>query len=66
MLPSPAMNPRPSLLLSLLAGALGMAVILGAWHLWVDHTNLHALYDLEIRRAQAQAAQAPPPSAGGS
>ena len=41
-------------------GMLGMLTIVVALHLWADHAQHHAVWDLEVQRAQAQrAAQAP-------
>ena len=34
------------------------------WDLWTDHQKVHALWELELRRAQAQQQQAAP--GGGS
>jgi hypothetical protein len=46
--------------ISLLAGFGGVLVALACLHLYQDHTNLHALVNLELQRAQAaQKAAAP-------
>jgi hypothetical protein len=46
--------------ISLLAGFGGVLIGLACLHLYQDHTNLHALVNLELQRAQAaQKAAAP-------
>lgn len=47
-------------LLPLACGALGVALALAAWHLYIDHQNLHALVNLVQQQAQRAAAAAPP------
>lgn len=52
------------ILLGLFVGVAGWMSMNTAWHLWEDHTRLHQLYELELRRAQAQQAApvaSPPP-----
>lgn len=41
------------------AGLLGMALFWGAWHLYIDHANLHAVVTF-LEQAQRQQAQKPP------
>lgn len=45
--------------LSVLFGALGMAAVLLAVHLWNDHQALHQLINIEIQREQAMRQMSP-------
>lgn len=45
--------------LSFACGLLGVLVALAAWHLYLDHRNLHALVDL-VRQSQSRQDAAAP------
>lgn len=40
-------------LVALAFGLLGMGVALGAWHLWQDHQNLHALINMVVAQQKS-------------
>lgn len=45
--------------LALVAGAVGMGLVLLAWHLWEDHQNFHALLNWANNLAAQMAKNAP-------
>jgi len=45
-----------------LTGVLGFALAWSAWHLYIDHQDLHALITIEQARRSAPVAAGPPPT----
>jgi len=54
-----ALLTRP-FLLGFTGAVAGALLCLLLWQAWVTYARVNALWDLEVRRAQAVAAQAPP------
>jgi hypothetical protein len=48
-----------------LLGALGFAIAFGSWHLYLDHSNLHAIVNMVAasQNQQARMMQGQPPAA---
>ena len=54
------MKPWRQWVLAVLLGALGFMAAWGVWHLYLDHSNFHALLQWAVQM-QAQQAQPPQP-----